>query len=132
MYELLDKYSLKAIHLETVGYFVMLKDVIKRYFKEFYPISIRDYKPSNATTKKERIEHALEPLMTNGMLYCLNYVKSNKETVDQFNFFPSDTVHDDVPDVWAQLAEVTKPTLPLKAMQQQPKKTYNTKYGGLY
>lgn len=132
MYEYLIKYNLKAVNLETVSYFVTLKDVIKRYFGEYFPISIRDFKPTSAQTKKERIESALEPLLTNGMLYCATWVKSNKEVQDQFNFFPNDTVHDDVPDVWAQLALCTKPTIPMKMLTKQRPRTYNTKYGGLY
>jgi predicted phage terminase large subunit-like protein len=133
MYSLLDKWHLKGIHLETVGWFVTMKDSIKKYFGEYYPISIRDYKPTSKTSKKERIEAGLEPLMTNGMLYMTSWCMTSQEVQDQFNFFPAETVHDDAPDVVQQLNEVSIKTVPLKKQQESNKVIkYNTRYGGVY
>jgi hypothetical protein len=70
--------------------------------------------------------------MTNGMLFMSNYIKSNNEIVDQFNFFPADTVHDDAPDVVQMLNEVTKPTITESVRKQINNSKPNRKYGGSY
>lgn len=129
MYGLLTKYGLNSIHLETVAFAVTLKDVIKYKFKEFYPIGIRDYKPSNKTTKKDRIESGLEPLIDNGMLYLTTWLAGNEALVDQFNFFPSETEKDDGLDAIQTLNEVCKPTVDDYQVQTSQAKV-NTKYGG--
>jgi predicted phage terminase large subunit-like protein len=128
MYALLDKYELKAAHLETVAFAVALKDVIRSKFEEYYPISIREYKPTQAASKKERIESGLDPLLANRMLYMTTWLASFNELTDQFNFFPSDTVHDDGLDAIQTLNEVSKPALDVSNHQHNQK--VNTKYGG--
>jgi predicted phage terminase large subunit-like protein len=132
MYKLLDKWHLKSIYLETISFAAILKDTMRRYFTEFYPISIRDYKPTQKSSKKERIESGLEPLMTNSMLYMTTWCKSNTELVDQFNFFPAETVHDDGVDAVQMLNEVCKPTLQMSDKQKTITKHTNAKYGGSY
>lgn len=132
MFKLLSKWNIKSIHLETVGFFVTMKNTIRDKFKEFYPIGIRDYRPSQKSTKKERIESGLEPLMSNGMLYMMGWCKQNTELVDQFNFFPSETVHDDGVDAVQMLNEVTKPTRPTDSKSKVVGKNPNRKYGGYY
>jgi predicted phage terminase large subunit-like protein len=132
MYKLLDKWHLKSVYLETISFAAILKDTIKRYFTEFYPISVRDYKPTQKSSKKERIESGLEPLLTNQMLFMTTWCKSNTELVDQFNFFPAETVHDDGVDAVQMLNEVCKPTLQMSDKQRIVTKQHNKKYGGSY
>jgi predicted phage terminase large subunit-like protein len=106
MYDLLDKWNLKTLHLETVGFAEELKTTIKNKFNTYYPVSIRDYKPTNKTSKKERIESGLEPLMSNGMLFMSTFLGGMETLVDQFNFFPAETEKDDGLDVIQMLNEV--------------------------
>jgi predicted phage terminase large subunit-like protein len=129
MYKLLDKYKLKAVHLETVAFAVALIDVIKAKFPEYYPVAIRQYKPSQSSTKKDRIESGLEPLLENGMLYMTTWLASYTELVDQFNFFPNDTVHDDGLDAIQTLNEVARPILD-GTMNKAPQAKINTRFGG--
>jgi predicted phage terminase large subunit-like protein len=129
MYQLLDKYEVQAVTIETVAFAVTLKDAIKGKFGQYHPVAIRDYKPSQASTKKERIESGLDPLMSNGMLYFTNWLGNSAELVDQFNFFPSDTVHDDGLDAIQMLNEVSKPIIDA-TMNKQPNYKINTRYGG--
>ena len=128
MYSLLDKYELQAVHLETVAFAVALKDVIRNKFNEYHPITIREYKPTQAASKKDRIESGLDPLLSNKMLFMTTWLASFNELTDQFNFFPSDTVHDDGLDAIQTLNEVSKPMLDANNHQQTQK--VNTKYGG--
>jgi predicted phage terminase large subunit-like protein len=132
MYKLMEKWNLKSTYLETISFAVSLKDTIRQYYKEFYPISIRDYRPTQKASKKERIESGLEPLMSNNMLYMTTWCKSNNELVDQFNFFPSETVHDDGVDAVQMLNEVCKPTITNHDKQKVSVTHSNSKYGGVY
>ena len=131
MYGLMDKWHLRAAHIETVAFFVTVKDTIKQYFQTFYPISLRDYKPGNQATKKERIETGLEPLLSNGMLYMTTWCASNNELVDQFNFFPAETVKDDGVDTVEMLNEICKPTRPNSKLLNNQVPFFNRKYGGI-
>jgi predicted phage terminase large subunit-like protein len=133
MYEVLDKWNLKAVHLETVAFASELKNTIRLKFNKegFYPISVRDYKPGVRTNKKERIESGLEPLIANGMLYLTASAFRNSEIQDQFNFFPSNTVKDDAPDVVQMVNEVSKKTQPLSKVVPI-NKNINNRWGGFY
>ena len=132
MYELLRKWGLTAIHLETVGFASELKNTIRSKFNDdkCFPISIRDYKPSNKTSKKERIEAGLEPLMSNGMLYLSTFLGGLNPLIDQFNFFPSETEKDDGIDVIQTLNEVCIKTS--SKGKVVPMSNYvNKKWGGM-
>lgn len=132
MYDYLIKWNLRAVHLETVAFAVELKNTIRNKFGEYFPISIRDYKPSTKTSKKERIETGLEPLINNGMLLLCNHAFQNIEACDQFNFFPSETVKDDLPDVIQQLNEVSKKTLKVTNKVTNISDYANSRWGGFY
>lgn len=132
MYEVMSKWYLTTIHLETVAFAAELKVTIRNSFNNpgCYPISIRDYRPGVLKSKKERIESGLEPLASNGMLYLPASANRNSEISDQFNFFPSDTVKDDAPDVVQMLNEVCKKTATNKVVPIN--KNINTRWGGYY
>lgn len=132
MYALLTKWDLKGIHLETVGFANELKQTIRSQFNNdgYFPISIRDYKPSNKTSKKERIESGLEPLLSNSMLYLSTYLGGLTALVDQFNFFPAETEKDDGLDGIQILNEVSIKTK--KGEKVVPISKYvNKKWGGM-
>ena len=132
MYEMLDNWNLKTVHLETVAFAAELKNTIRdNFFKSHYPISIRDYKPGVLASKKERIEAGLEPLARNSMLFLPLSAFNHSEISDQFNFFPSDTVKDDAPDVVQMVNEVAKKTN-VTDNKIVPMNKYNKRWGGCY
>lgn len=128
IFELANKWKLRAITLESVGGFKHLVEFIRASFHLYRPIGIIEYKPQG--DKIIRISNALEPLFANGMLYVNNDVlRYSQEARDQINFFPRDTMHDDFPDVLAILAEIAKP---VKARTVSNYEKYkNVRYGGL-
>jgi hypothetical protein len=73
-----------------------------------YPISIVDYSPKGKSGKKDRIENGLQPLMMNSKLYVMPWVSKLEYVTEQFDFFPNETVKDDVPDAFQMLNEITK------------------------
>lgn len=132
MFEVLRKWNLTAIHLETVAFAAELKNTIRNSFNngDGFPIAIRDYKPGVLKSKKERIESGLEPLVSSGLLYLPPSAAKNSEISDQFNFFPSETVKDDAPDVVQMLNEVCKKTRSNKVIPINNQ--INNKWGGYY
>lgn len=109
LYSLLDKWRLKAVHVESVGGFTHFTEYVKANFWRYYPIALYQFKPTAAQGNKQvRITNALEPLIENGMFYITSKMRSDNEATDQIVFFPRDTVHDDFPDTLAALAELSK------------------------
>lgn len=132
MYEMLSRWNLKATHLETVGFASELKTTIRNKFNQYFPISIREYKPGVKSSKKERIEAGLEPLINNGMLYFSSLIFKKSEIVDQFNFFPSEAIKDDAPDVVQMLNEVCLKTAKTSNKVVPMDKYINNRWGGYY
>lgn len=129
LYRLADKWSLRAVHIESVGGFAHFVQYVRSAFNRYRPIVLNEYKPTWVQGKKEvRISNALEPLITNGLLYLPGYIKTNTEITDQITFFPRRTIHDDFPDCLAALAELSKSPQP-KAVNRL-KTQLNTRYGG--
>ena len=135
VFDLCEKWGIRVVNLETVAFAATLKVVIQRMFKERFPVTVRDYKPVNFVSKKDRIENQLEPLIKNGMFYMGAPIAQFAEVQDQFNFFPSESVKDDFPDMIAMLAEIAKNTNQ-KTHGDRPRKRqkrhFNKVYGGLY
>lgn len=134
MYEMLTKWNLRATHLETVAFASELKVTIRNKFNTpgYFPIAIREYKPGVKASKKERIEAGLEPLMSNEMLYFDAHIFNNSEIVDQFNFFPSESIKDDAPDVVQMLNEVAIKTTKSSNKVVEIDKFVNSRWGGYY
>ena len=110
MYELVDKWGLYEVVIEMVSGFKVLKTTLQQMpliDKDKYRLlSIKSYEPpTNTLNKQQRIETVLSPLIDNYMLYLPFYVSANAELRKQFQFFGTETVKDDGPDVLAILKE---------------------------
>jgi hypothetical protein len=153
MFELCEKWDLHQIHLETSGFQVSLISTIRSYFTKYRPLTIIPYKPKiqvggkdllernpsdNSTRKKQRIEHSLQPIFNNGMFYATWQLSRDTTALEQLEYFPRETVHDDFPDMLCMLNEVSK--APVGNSNQSPDAVrrainpnsvyYNRKYGG--
>lgn len=129
MYDLANKWNLRAAHIESVGGFAHFVSYVRAAFNRYRPIVLNEYKPTWTQGKKEvRISNALEPLIANGLLYLPGYIKNNTEMLDQLTFFPRKTIHDDFPDVLAALCELSKSPQPKAA--RPLRKFTNQVYGG--
>ena len=129
LYELANKWTLRAVHIESVGGFAHFVEYVRAAFSRYRPIVLNEYKPTWTQGKKEvRIANALEPLIANNLLYLPGYIKNNTEMLDQLTFFPRKTIHDDFPDVLAALFELSKSPQPRAA--NRLKKFKNERYGG--
>jgi len=106
--EMCRKWNIRRVTLETVGFAKELKNTFKMIMPDDYPISIVDYSPKGKSGKKDRIENGLQPLMMNGKLFVMPWVSKLEYVTEQFDFFPTETVKDDVPDAFQMLNEITK------------------------
>lgn len=128
LFELADKWKLRAVTIESVGGFKHLVEFIRASFDKYRPIGIIEFQPKG--DKVTRISNALEPLVANSMIYMnIDVLRYSQEARDQINFFPRETMHDDFPDALAILAEIARP---IKARTvNQYKNHINTRYGGV-
>lgn len=125
-YKLLDKYGLKMASIESVGGFKHLVQAYRMNFQKYYPITLIEFRPQGS--KEMRISNALQPLFENGMVFMPIYLGSVNEVVNQLQFFPRKTMHDDVPDVIAALSELAKK----QGKKPKTKLPTNRRYGGIY
>lgn len=129
MYRLADKWHMNHAYIESVGGFAHFVEFVRSAFIRYRPLVLHEYKPVWTQGKKEvRISNALEPLITNGLLYLPYSVTSNYEARDQLTYFPRSTIHDDFPDVLAALSELSK--APARKPVNTLDKTKNKKFGG--
>jgi predicted phage terminase large subunit-like protein len=133
-YDLLDKYDMVAVHIETVGYQLALIQMFKAAFVKYRPISLIQYKPQGK--KEDRIKYHLQPIFDNNQIFLQGWMKNCQELMDELNYFP--TIHDDIVDAMSMVVEVSNPT------KQEKKKviygrmdniirgrfTLNERYGG--
>ncbi len=109
MYGLIDKWKLRAAHIESVGGFAHFLAFVRASFSRYKPIVLYEYKPVYTQGKKEvRIANSLEPLIANSMFYMNTTILGDSNIRDQLMFFPRKTMHDDFPDVLAALSELAK------------------------
>lgn len=148
MFQLCEKWNLNVVHVETCGFQVSLISTIRSYFPQYKPLSIIPYKPriqvggrdlmertgnDNPSRKKARIEHSLQPLFENGMFYATWSLSRDTKALEQLEYFPRETIHDDFPDMLQMLNEVSKKPVGSMMQHNRPKtyQFYNRKYGGL-
>lgn len=111
MYAMADKWRLFEVTVEMVSGFKVLMTTLRQMPlidpEKYRLLSIKDYTPSNADlSKRQRIETVLAPVLDNGMMFMPFFVSSNADLRKQFQFFGSDNVKDDGPDVLAILKEL--------------------------
>ena len=105
-YDLLDKYEMAAVNIETVGYQLALLQMFKAAFGKYRPISLIQYKPKGK--KEDRIKFHLQPLFDNNQIFIMGWMKNCQEFMDELSYFP--TVHDDIIDAMSMVVEVSSPT----------------------
>jgi len=125
VYELVDKWKLRGISIETVAYQASLLDTFRVAFKRKHPIVLKEYKPKGE--KIGRITAALEPLFQNNLVTMLTPISNNREAMEQIRYFPRTGVHDDFPDALTQLTSIAKPIV---ITQKQHERKVNKIYGG--
>jgi predicted phage terminase large subunit-like protein len=129
MYQLLDKWRLSAVTIESVGFQKQLIESIRDRFSTNRPIQVREYGASQEH-KQDRIEATLQPLFSSGKCFMNQNISKIPGLRDQFNLFGRPSVKDDAPDAMAMLKEISTPL----AKQVQPfnprKQMLNSRYGG--
>ena len=131
MFEMLDKWNLSAVTVETVAFQKQLVYSIREMFDTYRPITVREWKPDTRSDKHSRIEAVLQPLFENEKFYMNQRISQIKGIQDQFNLFGRSTVKDDAPDACSILKSICVP--PNSVVQPfNPRKQIatNTRYGG--
>ena len=132
MFDLLDKWNLSAVTVETVAFQKQLVYSIREMFNERRPVTVREWKPETNTDKHSRIEAVLQPLFSNGKIFMNKNIANIKGLPDQFNLFGRSTVKDDAPDACAILKSIcVPPNSVVKPFNPNRKRGYNVKYGGI-
>ncbi|MGH2413004.1 MAG: hypothetical protein ACRDEA_04795, partial [Microcystaceae cyanobacterium] len=128
-YELAFKWSLKSIHIEVVSFQQALVYMFKTRFVDHFPLAVNEYRPRGE--KKARIQTHLHPLFVNKKIWLAHWMQHHQELVDELNYFPSNTVHDDILDAMAMIVEIASPT-PDKRKRRAAYDHFqaNSKYGG--
>lgn len=131
MFDLLDKWNLSAVTVETVGFQKQLVYSIREKFNERRPVTVREWKPDVKSDKHSRIEAVLQPLFENGKIFFNQKISQIKGLSDQFNLFGRSTVKDDAPDACAILKTVcVPPNSVVKPFNPRKQKSINLVYGG--
>lgn len=131
-YDMCRKWGIKRIHLETVSFASELKTTFQLLRPTDYPVYVADYKPKSRITKKERIENGLQPLTENGMIFVQPWMSKLGYVTEQFDFFPSESVKDDVPDAFQMLNDCTKTPSQYKGQENLCRMSINKRWGGTY
>ena len=130
--ELIQKWRLRAITVETVGYQVSLKYSLQELFsKEKIQCVIREYRPKG--DKKSRLETMLEPVFEARAFYIMSWMANINEFKEEVTFFPSENVRDVLIDTIAVIRELSRPVRPAKSTgsrKRYRRATTNSKYGG--
>lgn len=134
IYRMVNKWKLNFVHIEQVGAFKALAFTVSEYLKNRgIHAAVKEYKPG-LQKKKSRIENFLEPYFRNSTIHCSSYIHKIDIVQNEIQFFPNDTMTDDVLDSWSMLVEIARP--PLTEAQTQYKRKLpvrafrNVKYGG--
>jgi len=130
--ELTDYWRLSMVHIETVAGFANLRySVVEGYLALGKQIAVVDHKPKG--DKKERVLGYLEPLLNEEKLYLGQRYSQSKEVKEEFLYFPSQDVRDDIVDAIATLAELSHPVRSASERRRRKTRvsaTVNNKYGG--
>jgi phage terminase large subunit-like protein len=132
--EMVNRWKLKQVYIEQVGGFKAIGYTVQEHFKSKQAwVRVNEYKPGQAK-KKTRIENYLEPLFKGASVHLPYYLKTNSIVQDEIQFFPNETVTDDVLDSWSMLVEIARPPMTQeqkKVNQGRPPRAFrNTRYGG--
>lgn len=133
LYEMCDRWRINSATIESVVFSNTLQRTIRDvYFKQYRPLVLRDWYPGNQTSKYDRIEASLYPLLHSDMFHMAESCKMNRALKGQFDGFGKSTVHDDGPD---NLQMLSKVAIPQKANNVvnlvQPKMRVNSRHGGV-
>ncbi len=132
IYELADKWSVNMVTVEAIAYQKALVYAIRQRFIDYRPLAVKEFIPRGE--KKGRIETDIHPLLYNRKIWLSRWMAGDRELKTQLQYFPSETVRDDILDTMSMLFEVANPT-----SQQQKKTKYalnantyvvNAWYGG--
>lgn len=137
VWELADKWKLKSVSIESIGFQRKIKEVLISHFirlKNYRPLAFIDFKRKTRISKVEAIEAALMPYFNNGSLYMSVYLASNEELMKQIEFFPLKSVHDDGLDAMEILSEVALPYSKNARNRNKGERNdrVNAKYGGMW
>lgn len=102
------KYNIKGVYLETVLQGTIQKLFYQNVRQNEYPMACLDL-PYTRGSKKERILSSLQPEVAAGNLYLPVRAKVDKELREQFIYFGSEAIHDDIPDALSMLRLVSYP-----------------------
>lgn len=130
VFDMCRKWNVKRVHLETVGFATELKTTFKLLMPKDYPVAVLDYKPKVGGGKKDRIENGLQPMMENGKILVMPWMSKLEYVTEQFDFFPQETMKDDVPDAVQMLNDVAK-ILSTKVDNSNKHLNVNNRYGGI-
>lgn len=134
MYNLCQKWSINTVSIESVVFANTLSRTIRDvYFEKYWPLVMRDWNPGTTTSKYERIESALYPLIHTGMFHMSASCQMNRALKGQFDGFGKETVKDDGPDTIHMVAKIA---LPVQASTKgrkfkKPNMRVNHRYGGV-
>ena len=123
IFELADKWKLNMVTIETIAYQKALMYAMKQRFVDYRPVMIKEFLPRGE--KKGRIQTDIQPLIYNRKLWLAKYMGGDKELRTQLQYFPAETVRDDIPDAMSMLFEVANPTV---AVKKQPTWRHNNTY----
>lgn len=133
LYELLDKFNLDAVHIETVAFQLTLIQTVRSFFTTYRPVALLEYRPGN-TKKEDRIEQTLSPVFSNSMIFFSTFLGGNTQVKDQIMYFPRKTMKDDAVDVISMIKEISKP--PKKPQGEMASnyvsRSFNKRFGGYW
>ncbi len=134
LYALADKWAINTVSIESVVFSNTLSRTIRDvYFPKYRPIILREFYPGNQTSKYERVELALYPLLHTDMFHMAESCKMNRALKGQFDGFGKDTVKDDGPDTIHMVAKVAQPVQASSKVVKfkKPGMRVNRRYGGV-
>ena len=129
-FDMCRKWNIRRFHLETVGFATELKTTAKLLMPSDYPIAVLDYKPKAGGGKKERIENGLQPMLENGKVLVMPWMSKLEYITEQFDFFPQETMKDDMPDAVQMLNELAR-VVSFKVDNNNSHLNVNSRYGGI-
>lgn len=132
IYAMADKWNLSMVTVETVAYQKSLVYMMQQRFVDYRPIAIKEFLPRGE--KKGRLQTDIQPLIYNRKLWLARWMGGDRELKTQLQYFPSETVRDDIVDTFSMLFEVANPTAAKKKTTKSylSKNSYvvNNWYGG--
>ena len=138
--EMMEKWSIKVVHIESSGTQVAIVNAIKDEWKRMnYVATVRHDQPRG--DKKQRILERLEPLFERSAVWAMTWMSSVQELKAQVNMFPATGARDDFPDCLEKLVRIAKPVRVSDVEKRKARQRVgrgavnnakvNTKYGGV-